>query len=255
MRSDVPGRATAAYVICATPRSGSTLLCDLLAASGVAGQPHSYLRAQDIGYWANLWSIPGSTGAADPAFNHAYFAAMVRAGAADTGMFGLRLMWESVGEATERLDAAFGGAADIASGFAQAFGPTLFIHLSRHDKTAQAVSLVRAGQTGLWHVAADGAERERTAPAQPPVFDAGRIARTQDMLAAHDAEWCSFFARRRIDPLRLTFEELAADPRQTVARTLAALGRDPAIAASIAVRTARMADAVNAEWVARMQSA
>ncbi len=32
------------YLICATPRSGSTLLCGLLESSGVAGHPASYFN-------------------------------------------------------------------------------------------------------------------------------------------------------------------------------------------------------------------
>jgi LPS sulfotransferase NodH len=37
----VPERS---YVVCATPRSGSTLLCRTLAELGVAGVPEAYLR-------------------------------------------------------------------------------------------------------------------------------------------------------------------------------------------------------------------
>ena len=32
------------YVLCTSPRSGSTLLCKLLAATGVAGNPDSYFH-------------------------------------------------------------------------------------------------------------------------------------------------------------------------------------------------------------------
>ncbi|MDE0415807.1 MAG: Stf0 family sulfotransferase, partial [bacterium] len=39
-------------IVGSTPRSGSTLLCDLLTDTGVAGQPHSYFRREDISWWA-----------------------------------------------------------------------------------------------------------------------------------------------------------------------------------------------------------
>ena len=39
---------TAPYLICATPRSGSTLLCDLLTATGVAGRPEEYFQLLPI---------------------------------------------------------------------------------------------------------------------------------------------------------------------------------------------------------------
>src|SRR4051812_39199959 len=32
------------YLVCATPRSGSTLLCELLSATGVAGRPQEYFE-------------------------------------------------------------------------------------------------------------------------------------------------------------------------------------------------------------------
>ena len=33
------------YLVCATPRSGSTLLCEMLAGTGVAGHPREYFEA------------------------------------------------------------------------------------------------------------------------------------------------------------------------------------------------------------------
>ena len=38
------GKVTKSYVVCATPRSGSTLLCALLAGTGVAGNPEEYFE-------------------------------------------------------------------------------------------------------------------------------------------------------------------------------------------------------------------
>lgn len=136
-----------AYLICATPRSGSTLLCDLLTDCG-AGRPASYWRPQDIGRWAERWGIVGGPAADDPVFNAAYLQAMIAAGSAGSDVFGLRLMWSNAGEATARLRAALGRDSDLATLTEAAFGRTLFIHLSRQDVLAQAISLVRAEQTG-----------------------------------------------------------------------------------------------------------
>src|SRR3954469_3299609 len=38
--------ATRSYLVCATPRSGSTLLCRALAQTGVAGRPEEYFEAR-----------------------------------------------------------------------------------------------------------------------------------------------------------------------------------------------------------------
>ncbi|MGH3680948.1 MAG: Stf0 family sulfotransferase [Natronosporangium sp.] len=40
-----------AYLICATSRTGSTLLCGLLRSTGVAGRPESYVRQPDEPAW------------------------------------------------------------------------------------------------------------------------------------------------------------------------------------------------------------
>src|SRR5690349_13000702 len=36
------------YIVCATPRSGSTLLCELLKDTGVAGRPEEYFEARAL---------------------------------------------------------------------------------------------------------------------------------------------------------------------------------------------------------------
>jgi trehalose 2-sulfotransferase len=46
-----------AYLICATPRTGSSLLCGLLESAGVAGHPESYFRQPDEQSWAERWGI------------------------------------------------------------------------------------------------------------------------------------------------------------------------------------------------------
>src|SRR4051794_33551393 len=38
-------RPTCSYLVCATPRSGSTLLCEALKSTGVAGVPEEYFEA------------------------------------------------------------------------------------------------------------------------------------------------------------------------------------------------------------------
>lgn len=242
-----------AYIICASPRSGSTHLCDLLTASGIAGHPNSYFRSPDISYWAGLWGVDGPTTDSDPTFNLAYLPAMKRAGSAGTGIFGLRLMWQAVRDTEKRLNVAFGKTSDVATLLELAFGPTLFIHLSRRDKDAQAVSLVRAEQTGLWHVATDGSERERTTPPHAPFFDATQINQSRDRLITDDVNWSSFFDRRGIEPLRVLYEDLTNNPQATLAGVLSRLGRDANIASTINSSTAKMADHTSILWKQRIK--
>ncbi len=49
------GSGRDSYIICATPRTGSTFLCDLLAATGVAGAPDSFFMRDVDPVWAEDW--------------------------------------------------------------------------------------------------------------------------------------------------------------------------------------------------------
>ncbi len=48
------------YVLCGTPRTGSTLLCSLLCSTGVLGRPESYFREPDEVAWAPYLQKPPS---------------------------------------------------------------------------------------------------------------------------------------------------------------------------------------------------
>ncbi|MFD9896848.1 Stf0 family sulfotransferase [Mesorhizobium sp. NPDC059025] len=239
------------YIICGTPRSGSTLLCSMLAETRVAGRPHSYFRQQDVAEWAEDWGIEPASSPDDVQFDKDYVAAMRRVGADGTGTFGLRLMWASVTDASRRLDNVAGGKADITTRLEETFGPSLYIHLSRLDKVAQAVSLIRAQQSGLWHRNSDGTVLEGEETLRPVAYDGDQIGGVVRELEEDDASWINFFKLRAIEPLRLTYETMSTDPQLALSNVLSALGRDPELARTIRAGTARLADATSSEWVAR----
>ena len=242
----------ASYVICGTPRSGSTLLVEMLISTGIAGRPNSYFREQSIADWADDWGVDRSHGMDDAAFDARYVPAMLQIGRAGTGIFGLRIMWSSVADAARRLGRIY-GPADVTALFEQAFGPVLYIHLSRQDKVAQAISLVRAEQSGLWHLAADGSVYEGAETPRPNVYDASRIAAVFAELNSDDAAWEAFFASRRITPVRLVYETMTADPQAALASILAALGLDVDVAKGVSVGTAKLASSTSREWAERFR--
>ena len=227
-----------ACVICATPRSGSTLLCSLLRSSGVAGQPESWFRRQDRADWARAWGIgPGDW--------DSYLAAAIVAGTGGNGVCGLRLMWNMLGE----LVAELGGAAvaDQAALLEQIFGPTAFVHLSRRDGVAQAVSRHRAEASGIWHLGIEEAEVPGAVG-----YDFGRIAGYLDAVAAENVAWDGWFAANGIAPLRVFYEDLAADPGAVARLVLTHLGLEADGPLQSPVR--RMADATSAAWGARFRA-
>lgn len=243
-----------AYVLCSNPRSGTTLLCDMLAQTGVAGRPDSFFGAQHLSDWSTDWGIAEAADPDDPHFTEKYFAAMRREGQGGTPLFGLRLMGGDLGAACDWLGRRHPGLPDDAARFAAAFGPVRLIHLSRADKLAEAVSCLRAEQSGLWHGRPDGSALEELPPAGPSGYDAAALTRRITELRALDAAWHVWFDANGIQPLRLRYESLSDDPQKTLAQVLEFIGLDPGVAANVAPGTRKLADATSAAWMARYKA-
>ncbi|MEZ0335372.1 MAG: Stf0 family sulfotransferase, partial [Gemmatimonadales bacterium] len=121
-------------------------------------------------------------------------------------------------------------------------------------KLGQAISLVKAEQTGLWHVAPDGTEIERLAPPQEPQYDFARLHREVAKLEAYDAAWHAWFDAQGIVPLRIGYESLSADPAATLIRVCAALGLPSPDAEDVKPGVAKLADATSLDWTRRYRA-
>lgn len=241
-------------MICTAPRSGSTLLCRMLAATGVAGNPGSHFHAASLDRWLEVYGLQHTRFASRRDALRAVFDAAKSRGRGATEVFGLRMQGGSCDHFLEQLAALVPGETRDVARFEAEFGPTLFLHLSRSDRLGQAISRLRAEQSGLWHRHADGSELERTAAGLEPRYDAGEIARHMAELAAFDAAWERWFKQEAVTPLRLGYDDLSVDPRGTLGRVLQALGLDPALARSVEVPTARLADGLSRNWRARFKA-
>lgn len=232
-----------ALIICATPRSGTTLLCDLLAETGVTGRPNSFYRAQSVTHFANQFGV-----ADGPDFERRYLTAIIAEGRGETDLFSMRVMWPSLPEISAKLSTLFPNETTDASRMAAAFGSPLYLSVTRKDKVAQVISRIKAEQSGLWHRAANGRVREQGGTYRAPHYDRAAIHASIAETSAHEGEWRMWFAREDITPLELSYEDLSADSVGAIRRLLIALHRDPSAADQVAPRTARLADATNAEW-------
>ncbi len=245
-----PGMTTYnAYVICTSPRSGSTLLCKLLARTGIAGKPESYFHRPSISAWCNGLGLEPDHACQEREQLAMVFRAAIAKGSLDTGMFGLRLQRHSFDFFLQKLAVLYPGLASDEERFHAAFGRTAFIYLKRDRKIEQAVSYVKAEQTGLWHKAPDGRELERLAPPSQPVFDANRIRASVDQFTAYDRDWQCWFKTENITPLCLTYELLAGNPSAALQSILSHLELDPAAADGVRPDVAKLADSVNLSWV------
>lgn len=235
-------------MLCASPRSGSTLLCDLLNQTGLAGAPASYLRPASVAEYSAEWGVPAGKGAWDERYLEA-----VRHHSADgSGRPALRIMWSDMPAVLERLQALDPKPASDKARVQHLLGIEHFVHLRRDDLVAQAVSLVLANQTGLWHKNADGSVRGIVRGGGEPVYDEGQIAAELQMLEGEADGWEAWFRSQSISPLRVAYEELAHDPPNILKAVLESIGRpvrpplpDPG--------TARLATRVNDEWASRFR--
>lgn len=241
------------YVICTSPRSGSTLLCNLLAKTGVAGNPDSWFHQSSLAYWLEMHDLSADPAASEGEVLEAIFRAAIAAGSRG-GMFGLRLQRDSFDFFVGKLAVLHPGLSSDAERFHAAFGRTAYIHLTRGDKVEQAVSYVKAKQSCLWHVAPDGSEIERLSAPREPVYDAGAIRACVESMEAADRDWKAWFAREGIAPLRVAYEAFSAAPVDTLRDVLVHLGLDPDAANGIEPGVAKLADATSRDWVARYRT-
>ncbi len=239
------------YIICGTPRTGSTLLCNLLASTKTTGIPDSFYGRKFMSAWAEEWRLPSRDMMSERDFNIAYLNAALAAGKGGTGIFGLRLMRENLDELSADLDQIFPRLPSDRARLEKAFGRILYIHLSREDKLAQAISLVKAEQTGLWHMAPDGTEIERLAPPKEPQYDSARINCEVQKLESYDAAWNSWFDAQGIEPLRIGYETLSANPAAELIGICEALGVQPPNARDVSPGVAKLADETSLDWMRR----
>lgn len=242
------------YILCTSPRSGSTLLCKLLSATGVAGHPGSHFHEPSQEAWLAYFGLPVVAGEAEPVTLRRVFAAAIHKGRGGTDVYGLRLQRHSFDFFMEKLAVLHAGLATDLERLNEAFGETLFIHLIRQDKVEQAVSYVKAEQSGLWHRAPDGTELERLSEPREPQYDFEAIKAEYDRFTGFDRDWLSWFEHQRIQPLRITYEDLSTDPLRELARILTRLGLDAQKAEGVMPGVAKLADAVSAEWTARFRN-
>ncbi|MEP3427309.1 MAG: Stf0 family sulfotransferase [Roseibium sp.] len=242
------------YVICTSPRSGSTLLIKLLAATGVAGNPSSLFHSPTLDGWLNHFDLKPGTSSPERDVLAMIFRAALKEGSRDTGMFGLRLQRHSFDFFVEKLAVIHPDIPNDRARIETTFGRTLFIHLTRQDKVAQAVSYMKAEQSGLWHVAPDGKELERIGSPNKPSYNGANLKANYDQFTVYDRDWNTWFESQSIQPFRITYDSLSSDPNGILGDVLEKLGLDTGAAEGIVPGTAKLSDANSQEWSTRFRA-
>lgn len=259
------------YLVCATQRSGSTLLCELLRATEVAGTPDEYferLRATGLPRQPRQYftdpslediaerlapSVPGRP--EQPGEFEAWFRYVLQRGTTPNGVFGAKMMWNYIDDFkwrmselprlgslsfNERLDAVF---------------PRLqIIFIRRRDKVAQAVSLWKAIQTQQWRTESESDTEDQVVQpgAFEPVYDYRAIEHLLNELHRWDARWEDWFHATGRQPIRVIYEEFVTSRAATIGRVLDALGIDPPEPEGQKTPK-RQADDLSRDWVGRFR--
>jgi len=222
------------FFVCSTPRTGSTMLGNLLADTGLVGRAGEY-----FGQPFRREVVPGLS---RRRFDD--YLVDCTQHARGTGTLGIKLHWDQVEVFLYllRLRRGLRGLSDRQV-IEAVFPAPRFVWVTREDTLAQAVSWWKAMASGKW---TDG----RPVRSEPS-FDFDGIAGRIRGIEEHTAAWRRWFEQNEIEPLRLAYEELAADPPGTARRVLVFVGVDMPAGLTVDPRTQRQADAVNEDWIRR----
>jgi LPS sulfotransferase NodH len=240
----------AAYLICASQRSGTTLLCRALADTGVAGRPEEYFLAEDpsrLPSWS-FWE-EGPYGVVNGVQSREeYLQLVLRLGTTPNGIFGAKLMWNYLSWAIAKFQEMPRFAERSAAEILHAVFPDLrVVHVTRRDRVGQAVSWARMAQDGVWVVS----DEEPPVPTGRPEYRFELIAGMEQLIAAGEIGWRSFFDEIACPRLEIVYEDLVSDRYESTIRdVLVHIGADHTVSIP-APRTHRQADALNDEWVRR----
>lgn len=277
------------YLVCATPRSGSTLVCHALEETGVAGRPEEYFEAlrhsgrprrpeeyflgvedQSIRDHLGERSVGSDPAPRSPLWSRAaydrYLEWAFETGTTDNGVFGAKLMWGYFGEFVSLLrNIPRYRDVPLAELLPTVFPDLTFVRVVRANKVRQAVSLWKAVQTATWRedqVSAELGSIEEDGGSQPyrsfieehrPQlrFHYRAIDHLLDQLLREEAAWDAFFEHAGIEPILVLYENFAADYETSTLHLLERLGISCPDGFEFEPRMKRQSDRINDDWTRR----
>jgi LPS sulfotransferase NodH len=276
------------YLVCATPRSGSTLVCHALEETGVAGRPEEYFEAlrhsgrprrpeeyflgvedQSIRDHLGERSVGSDPQPRSPLWSRAaydrYLEWAFETGTTDNGVFGAKLMWGYFGEFVSLLrNIPACRDVPLAELMTSVFPDLTFVRVVRANKVRQAVSLWKAVQTATWREdqvsAKVGSVEEDGGPAYRSFVEAHRpqlrfhyraIDHLLEGLLIEEASWDAFFEHSGIKPILVLYENFAADYENSTLNLLERLDLTCADDFEFEPRMKRQSDRINDDWTRR----
>jgi trehalose 2-sulfotransferase len=254
--SDQSAHATpkSCFFICFTRRSGSTLLCDALSSTDVAGYAEEYFperfpngevvlttdaALKDPDTWRSDWTRTP--------FEEC-LQRVLTSGTTPNGVFASKVKWFNMPYLNETLAAHHErGSLSLAERLDRLFPNLRYVWITRRDKVRQAVSLAKASQSRQWRVLSADPQCSNAVDYNFRVVDLALR-----WIVDEECAWEDYFTHAGIAPFTVVYEDLSRDYESTVGRLLDHLDIDlPSEYVFPPPRLHKQADAISEEWVER----
>lgn len=219
------------YLIFASPRTGSYLLCEALTNTGLAGKPfetfnHFYKEAL-----MREWRTKSY---AD------FFQQALQRLSTPNGVFGAKIIWQFFEDFLDDMQTIDAYAKLPEHELLTSTFPNLhYIWITRRDKVRQAISYSKALQTWQWAEIDKGemqeevnaqrralfgipttVQRDTRVPRKEVAFDFQRIDLLYEQLLKDEEEIQRYFDRWHIQPFHVVYEDLVSSYEETALRIL-----------------------------------
>lgn len=196
------------YLICATNRSGSFLLCEALKNTGIAGNPEEYFWRGDEPFWKERWKVSDYGG---------YLSKAIEQGTSSNGVFGAKIMWGYFDDFIGKLrQIPVYEQIDLPALLPHVFSNLHYVQIIRRDKVRQAISFWRAIETNTWAWTDD----KQPIPEREPSFNYKAIRNLEKEIVTHEAAWKNYFEGCQIKPYVVIYEEFVPRYEETAREVL-----------------------------------
>ena len=219
------------YMLCTAPRCGGTLLASLLYESDVMGVPHEYFHIEDVA--ENLCERWGFT---RPVKTTEYFDEVLKRRTGPNGVFGLKTHFSQIYPLLGQKSVQ------------KLLGSTKsFVHVTRKDVLAQAVSYAIAHQSRSWSTL-----HTTRADAQ---YDSGLVNQFLEEILMQSLQWQRFFTINKISAIEISYEDILEDPNRVCHQICESMDIKTAHDFSIKKSPLKQQTTTqNTEWIDRFRS-
>lgn len=222
--------STKNYLICITPRSGSSWLCDAISKCGVLGRPGEYISSEVL--HGGILKRTGADNVTE------YLDAIRRLLATPNGVFGMKASWFQLAMMLEGCT------------LEEHFGRQLkYVYLIREDFVLQGISLYLSVNTAYFHSVQKNVTDEMKQKYEQLEYSGPGIKHWIEHILRQEYGFEQFFAERKINPLRLSYEMIMERPRPAIRRIGKRLGIDPELLnKKVEARHVKIGTERNQEW-------